>query len=391
MAEDFGAGFDVEALREQLPVLRDVVYLNSGTVGLTARPVLERLWQEVSLFESEGAVRYKEMQARLDAARARVAAFLGADADELAFTRNATDGVNLVAQGLDWREGDEVVISDEEHPAMDHPWHYLAARGGPRLRTFAVAPDPEQTLTNLRAALGPRTRLIACSHVSCISGTRLPAAAICDLARGRGILSFLDGAQAVGQFRVDVRALGCDFYTGNGHKWLHGPKGTGFLYLRRELLDAVAPVFVGAGSFEHAGAPNELRPVASAKRYEYGTRGYGAYAALPAAIDYLAGLGWDAVEARLAALAGYLKEKLRRLPGVTLLGPAGWAQSSALVSFSITGYCPEQAQTLLWERYRVRARAFVDRPLVRLSPAYFNNQADLDAALAAVRQMAAGG
>ena len=167
---------------------------------------------------------------------------------------------------------------------MNHPWHYLQARGGPKLRVFAIDPDPETTLANIRALLTPRTRIIASSHVSCQTGIRIPAKEVCDLARERSILVFLDGAQAVGQFPVDVKALGCDFYTSNGHKWLHGPKGTGFLYLRRERLDEVRPMQVGAGSFVRPVELNNIRLMPSAHRYEYGTRSYGTHAALPAAI-----------------------------------------------------------------------------------------------------------
>jgi cysteine desulfurase / selenocysteine lyase len=318
------------------------------------------------------------MQERMEAARVRVAAFLGAGPDELAFTRNATDGVNLVAWGLPWDPDDEVILSNEEHPAMNLPWHHLQASGGPRVKVFRVDPDPDVTLRNVKALITPRTRMIASSHVSCQTGTRIPARELCALAAEHDLLSLLDGAQAVGQFPVDVADLGCDFYVANGHKWLHGPKGTGFLYVKRSRLDRLRPTHVGAGTFERPIDLDGLRFVDSARRYEYGTRGYGTYAALTAALDWLEGLGWDRLERRMAHLARCLKDRLRALPAATLLSPDEWERSSALVSFSVPGSDSQAIQAYLWDTGRIRSRIFPDRPILRISTAYFNTEAELD-------------
>ncbi len=378
---------DIAALRKELPVLERVVYLNTGTAGIAAAPVMAKLWEEVSLFEAEGEVRYHEMQDRMDAARARVAALIGAAADEVTFSRNATDGVNLVAWGVQWKEGDEVIISDQEHPAMNHPWHHLQARGGPRVRMFAIDPSPETTLTNIRALLTPRTRMIASSHVSCQTGIRIPAKEVCDLGRERGILVFLDGAQAVGQFPVDVKALGCDYYTSNGHKWLHGPKGTGFLYLRRERLDEVLPMQVGAGSFVKPVDLKNIRLMPSAHRYEYGTRSYGTYAALTAAIDYLEGLGWNWLERRMAHLSGYLKARLAEVPTLKLLTPREWELSSALASFSMPGKSAQEMADFLWNTSKIRSRIFPEKAILRISPAYFNTESEVDLLIETLQRM----
>ena len=387
MNEQKQAAPDVAALRQELPVLEKVVYLNTGTAGIAAAPVLRRLWEEVAAFESEGEVLYHEMQGRMDVARERIAALVGAGEDEIAFTRNATDGVDLVAWGIRWQEGDEVIISDQEHPAMNHPWFHLQACGGPKVKMFAIDPDPEATLRNIRALITPRTRMIASSHVSCQTGIRVPAKEICTLAAEGGILSFLDGAQAVGQFPVDVKALGCDFYTSNGHKWLHGPKGTGFLYLRRDRLDEVRPTHVGAGSFVRPVDLKNYRLQPSARRYEYGTRSYGTYAALPAAIDYLAGIGWDWLEQRMAHLSGYLKARLPEVPTLTLLTPRRWDLSSGLVSFSIAGKTSQEMADFLANTSNIRSRTFPDRGILRISTAYFNTETELDLLLATLKQM----
>ena len=389
MAAGPDCDLDSAEIRKQLPALADVVYLNTGTAGIAARPVLDRLLEEIALFEQRGEVVYQVMQERMDAARARMAAYVGAGPDELAFTRNATDGINLVAWELPWRADDEVILSEEEHPAMTVPWHHLRDSGGPRVKMFRLDADPEKTLRNVESLITPRTRMIASSHVSCVTGARIPARALCALAAEHDLLSMLDGAQAVGQFPVDVAELGCDFYVGNGHKWLHGPKGTGFLYVKRSRLDQLRPTYVGPWSFERPIDLDNLRLASSAKRYEYGTRGYGTYSALTAALDWLEELGWDRLERRMAHLAGYLKDRLRTIPEVTLLTPEAWERSSALVSFSIPELDPREIQVYLWETGKVRARIFPDRPILRISTAYFNTEEELDLLVGLLRELVA--
>lgn len=378
MAAGQNGDLDIAEIRKHLPALENAVYLNSGTVGIAATPVLDRLLEEIALFEQQGEILYGPMQERMEVARARVAAYLGAGPNELAFTRNATDGINLVAWGLPWNADDEVIVSDEEHPAMTLPWYHLRGAGGPRIKTFRVDANPDTTLRNVKALTTPRTRLIATSHVSCQTGTRLPVRALCALAAERGLLSLVDGAQAVGQFPVDVVELGPDFYVGNGHKWLHGPKGTGFLYVKRSRLDQLRPTHVGAGAFERPLDLGDPRLVDSARRYEYGTRSYGTYSAMTAALDWFEGLGWGRLERRMQHLAGYVKDGLTAIPGIALLSPTAWEHASALVSFSIEGTDPRVVQSYLWETGKIRSRIFPDQPILRISTAYFNTEAELD-------------
>ena len=389
MSVDQVMGLDLVAIRKELPVLERCVYLNTGTAGLTAKPVLARLLEEVTVFEEEGEVIYHAMQDRMEKGRARIASYMGVGDDELTFTRNATDGINLVVWGLPWHDGDEVLVSDQEHPSMHNPWFHLQYSGGPRIKLFAVDVDPEVTLGNARARMTPRTRLLACSHVSCETGTRNPVKELAALATEHGAFSLIDGAQALGQFPVDVSSLGCDFYVGNGHKWLHGPKGTGFLYVRRDRWEDLRAMHVGSSSFDRPTDVNEMRLVQSAKRYESGTRSYGTYAALPAALDWLEGLGWDRIERRLAQLAGYLKERLTELPGATLLSPGSWERSSALVTFSMEGLQPVAMQEELWHRAKIRSRIFPFRPVLRVSTAYFNTEDEIDFLIATLRRMLA--
>ena len=381
-----GATYDVEAARAALPALRDVTYLNVGTEGIMAEPVLREHLRAVAWHETHGHYGQAAVLDLMEASRARLARLLDVSPDELALTTNATDGVNLVAFGLSWRPGDEVLMSDQEHPALTHPFFSLQRQGRVRVRIFRIAPGPDETEANFRAALTERTRLAAFSHVSCETGIRLPAERLCAAAAARGALTLLDGAQSVGQFPVHPRQIGADFMTGNGHKWLCGPKGTGLLYVASRHLADLLPVYVGSGSFtsahlserrydDLAGVVLDFEP--TARRYEYGTRNLGRFAALKTAIDYLAGLGWDAVWRHQAARAADLKRRLARLPGATVHTPADWEDSCGLVTVSFDGIGGEPLSRWLWQQGIIQRR--VTRPsAIRLSCAYFTDDGDLD-------------
>jgi isopenicillin-N epimerase len=288
-----------------------------------------------------------------------------------------------VVAGLDWSAGDEVLLSAEEHPAMLWPWTYLQQRRGVRLRRFPISADPERCLAAIRPLCGPRTRLIASSHVSTETGTRVPVGEIAAWARERGILTLFDGAQAVGDIPVDVGQIGSDFYAGNGHKWLCGPTGTGFLWGRLEQLARLSPAHVGAGSASTFAA-EELTLHASGKRFEYGTRDYARWVGMTAALDWLAALGGVAVIGeRLQELATYLRDAVRARPGWTLLTPPSWEQSSALTTFRIEGRKPASLQVgLEARRPRIITRQVPEHNALRISTHYFNDESDIEVLLA---------
>jgi selenocysteine lyase/cysteine desulfurase len=203
--------------------------------------------------------------------RQRVAALIGAQADEIAFTRNASDGINLVLAGLDWKPGDEVITTDEEHEAVNYPLLYLKNTKGLVIKRLPVSAEAKVMTERLEQARTERSRLVVMSFVTCESGTRLPAQAISGWAAERGLFSLLDGAQVSGVFPVDVRQIGCDFYTSNGHKWLSGPKGTGFFYGRADKLTALSPAHVGAGSLQKIDLQESIaEPFATGPRFEFG-------------------------------------------------------------------------------------------------------------------------
>jgi selenocysteine lyase/cysteine desulfurase len=384
---DSSVVLDLDSLRQSLPILKDVTYLNTGTVGIMPRPVLETHLAAISSYELGGHVAQAGAQQGYEQARSALARLIGASTANVALTRNATDGVDLVAAGIQIDSSSIALTTDQEHPAVILPWAAAERRGGARLELFSIGNTPDKALESFKKALKPETRIVIVSHVSCETGLRLPVEEICSICRERGILTLVDAAQSLGQFPVDVKAIGCDFMTGNGHKWLAGPKGTGFLYLSPGALPLVDPIHVGSGSVtpdfdrvalgEHpADADWEFEQAAS--KFEFGTRNWHTYAALPESIAYLERLGWSNIEAHCAELSFELKQRLTHEPGVTLYSPMDWGQSSGLVTFGFDDWNGVELSKRLWNEFNVIQRRVQVPNGIRISCAYFNTEADLD-------------
>jgi L-cysteine/cystine lyase len=252
---------DLDSLREQLPVLERVAYLNAGSVGPTPRGATDAVERELARARDEGRggkAYFEHALALAEGLRARVGGLLGCDPWEVALTGATTDGVNAVLSGLDLRPGDEIVTSDEEHPGLLAPLGLARSRRGIEVRVVPFG--------QVAAAVGPRTRLVACSHVSWIGGRVIDTAALaaCDSP------VLLDGAQGLGALPFDIRELGCDYYAASGQKWLCGPIGSGYLYVREELIDDLAPAAPGYGSLSDALRALDLPLVAGAARFDGG-------------------------------------------------------------------------------------------------------------------------
>jgi selenocysteine lyase/cysteine desulfurase len=389
--------FDLAAVRAQLPATDEVTYLNFGTEGIVAEPVLKGYLDVLSRFERFGHWERTRLAGEMGACRERVARLVNAAADEVTVTRNGTDGVSVVLGSFPWREGDELLIGSEEHPAVVYPAFALQTTRGVRVRRFSFAHDPEATLESFRTALTPRTRLAAFSHVSCETGLRNPAAELIALAHEAGAQVLLDGAQSVGVLEVDFPALGADYLTGSAHKWLCGPKGTGILVVRRDRLDGLTPAYVGGGSLDDGFPWTDLdRPETirvrfqpTAARFEYGMRNPAIYAGLSLAIDYLQGLGWEATRAHQRTLTGRLKARLSELPGVRLQTPLDWERSSAIVNLALDGVAGRDLSQALWNDHKIVQRAVREPNGVRISTGYCSSDEDHDRLIEALGRIAA--
>jgi len=374
-----------ERVRSAFPVLAEVTYLNVGTYGLMPESALNAFQAYQAEFERRGVASDGTFYRLTEEARQRIAALIGAQAEEIAFTRNATDGINLVLSGLDWRPGDEVITLNEEHEAMMHPLMYLSQTRGLKAVRLEASPDAQEMLARLDQALTASTRLVAMSLVSCETGTRLPASAISRWAAEHGLLSLFDGAQASGAFPVKVDLLGCDFYASNGHKWLSEPKGTGFFYGRKHRLPVLSPAHVGAGSLQRVDIPNgQAGLFATGQRFEFGTRAWALTAGLNASLDWFESLGWEAVYTHIATLSAYAKQRILAQPGLALLSPQPFEQSSGLVSFVVRDRQVGEVSTALREKYKIYVRVVPHYNAIRIATAHFNTPADIDQMLDAL-------
>ena len=355
------------ALRRAFPVLAHVAYLNAGTDGpvpsAAAVAAAERTQRELERGRSgpEHTDSLQEMAARL---RAAVMRLLGCGAGEVALTGSTTDGVNTVVQGLELAPGDEVLTTDEEHPGLLAPLAVARRRRGVEIR---VAP-----FERLAEGVGPRTRLIAASHVSWLTGRVLDTEAL----RATGVPLLLDGAQALGAVPVDVGALGCDFYAASGQKWLCGPDGTGYLYVRSERVEALQPPWPSYVSLDDPGRPADLVLHAGARRFDTGVIAGPATAWALAAIEVLEGAGWDWVLSRGPALADRLAGLIAQR-GIAV-APRG---RSTLVSWE-AGDTAATVERLAGEGFVVRG--LPGRPLVRASVGAWSSDEEIERLAAAL-------
>ncbi len=364
-------------IRDDFPILRQrvnghpLVYLDSAATSQKPRQVIEalvRYYEEYNANVHRGVYSIAERAtAEYEAARAKVARFIGAGGpEEVLFTRNVTEALNLVAYA--WgrahvRAGDEILTTEMEHHSNLVPWQLLAQERGARLRHIPFDDRGRLVLDDLDHLLTDRTKIVAVVHVSNTFGTINPVAEIARVAHSRGALVVVDGAQSTPHRPVDVQGLGADFFGFTGHKML-GPMGIGGLWGRRALLEAMGP-FLGGGEMisdvwlDHA-QWNELP-----WKYEAGTPSVGDAIALGAAVDYLERIGMDAVAAHERAITAYAVERLREIPGLRILGP-GVDERGGVVAFSMDGMHPHDvAQVLDTEGVCVRAGHHCTKPLHR--------------------------
>jgi L-cysteine/cystine lyase len=360
---------DIDRLRDEFAVLRRYAYLNAGSDGPVPSAALIAARAELERQASDGRfIAHFERRGQLATAlRAAYAGLLGCEPADVALTTSTTEGISIAVAGLQLGRGDEIVTSDEEHPGVLGPLQAAHEIGGATVR---VVP-----LHAVADAVGPATRLVACSHVSWVTGSVAPA----ELAE-LDVPVLLDGAQGVGAVPVDVRELGCDLYAGAGQKWLCGPDGTGMLYVSPGIRERLAPTTRSYGSFADPGPGLDAVLHADARRYDTPSLSAEAHAFAEAAIDTLAEAGWPAVHERGRTLAARLAEALAERGRA--VAPRG---DTTLVAFSSADAAGERDR--LAER-GVVVRDLPGRDLLRASVGAWNDEHDLERLLAALEQTA---
>ncbi len=401
-----GADFDVERIRDDFPILgrqiygKPLVYLDNGASAQKPRAVIDRLRQ---VYEEEysnvhrGAHFLSSLATdAFEQARSTVAAFINAGSDEeIIFTRNATEAMNLVAHsyaGAFLKEGDEILISAMEHHANIVPWQLLRDRLGLILKVAPIDDRGELLMEDFERLLGDRTRLVAITHCSNVLGTVNPAKEIVRLAHDRGIPVLLDGAQAAVHGKVDVRDLDVDFYAFTGHK-LYGPSGIGVLYGKAKLLDKMPP-YQGGGEMIETVSFEKATFKAAPHRFEAGTPPIAQAIGLGAAMDYVSGLGMDNIARHEAELLDYANERLAEIDGLRILGQV--PGKAAIVSFVVDGIHSYDVATIL-DRAGVAVRVghhcaeplmarFGVEATLRASFGLYNTRADVDTMVAALHK-----
>ena len=306
-----------------------LVHLQTGGVGAMPRPVFESMTAALAEVEADPAREtYGPGMAQLETVRAKAAALVNAEAEDIVLTTSATQAMFLIAQGLKFTHGDQVITTDHEHPGGRLGWDWAARRYGIEVITIPVAPDETDAraiVERFADRIAPRTRVLSFSHVLYTTGVKLPVVELCALAHEHGCWAVIDGAQGPGAMPVDVRALGCHAYAASGHKWLMGPKGTGFLYISPEMSGALDALPLAAGRQSGSNSTGIVNIA--------GLRGMGA------AINYVQALGPERIAAHNQALRRELHAELSRFNQVTIPAPADGPLTSANLSFCL----PESA------------------------------------------------
>ncbi len=384
---------DVQSIRNEIPVLANLTYLNTGWSGPPPRRVAQALKERVGLELEQGPTsRPVQEQGREIQAQARQAAarLLGADPSCVLVTRNTTEGLNIVLSGLDWRAGDEIITCNLEHGSVLMTSLALGKRHGVKVRVVELDPHDsvETILGKFEAAFTPRTRLIFVSHIEFSTGLRMPAQELARLAHDRGAEIMMDGAQTAGHIQLDVAATGMDYYSIPGQKWLLGYEGVGALFIRRELIETVHPA--------HSGGRAVIQPVdydnvqlndGDMEKFHGGSSSAPLQVAFVEAAKFIEEVGVDAIEDRNRMLAHRLKRQLSEVSGVHIYSPSDPALSSGLVAFSLVGWEPPAVVERLWDDYRIVVRQVGYPPGVRASLHFFNNEDEVDMLASAVKAL----
>jgi isopenicillin-N epimerase len=367
-------------LRKQFLIPADEIYLNNGTVGSSPAPVLRAVFDGYTSTEKMDETNPEDYPiwgyGPWNEFRDPLAAFVGCSRDEIALLRNATEANSYVANGIDLKPGDEVLMTDQEHPGGEQPWQLKAKRYGVVVKKITLpkpVKDGPQVLNLFNDAITPRTRVIFFSHITTVTGVVLPAKDICALARSKNILSAVDGAHVPGMMRLNVHDIGCDMYSASPHKWLQAPKGSGFLYVRDEQIDRVWNTIVTEGWNDKA-----IR----AERFQrIGSSNVPSLHGLRAAIQLANDIGMERIEQRQRALCDYmLAEMVKR-------GAESWTSPDpklrcAIATVNVPPIERAKLEDWLWKTKKIRIRGG-DPSKIRLSTPYYLSKQDIDRYLAA--------
>lgn len=375
-----------DMVRRQYPLRSEPVYFNTGGLGPAAYGTLDvfnRTMMELQTMSETG-------HSKFEPARATVAAFIGADPIELAFTRNATESNSIIAAGLKLKPGDEVIFESHAHPGGSFPWLNMQKVSGIKVKIFEPsAQSMQENLDRIAKLITKRTKVIQVSHITAPTGIKFNAKAIADMAHAKGIWFHVDGAQSLGMIPIDVHAMDCDSYASSGHKWLGAPHETGLLYIKASRLEEVIPYHIGAYSNKDYKLPDQFTYTPSAVRYEYGTRNAATVAAIAAAIDFHKAIGTQKIADYGHGLATYLQEGVRKIPKIEILTPADPTLRASMTTIRHTEIPWDKLNAYFGSEHKLRTRVVTEEGLnaVRISTHMYNNEEQVERVLHALRQL----
>ena len=362
-------------LRRQFLIPSDEIYLNNGTVGSSPGPVLRAVFEGYEACEKLNETDPEDYPiwgyAAWNQFRDPLADFVGCHRDEIALLRNATEANSYIANGLDLKPGDEVLITDQEHPGGEHPFDLKAKRYGIVVKKVTLprpVESPAQVLTLFSDAITPRTRVLFFSHITTFSGVVLPVKELCALARSKGIISAVDGAHVPGMMRLNLHELGCDLYSASPHKWLQAPKGSGFLYVRDEVIDRLWNTIATEGWDD-----TKLR----AERFQrIGSSNVPALWGLRASIQLANDIGMERIERRHRQLCDYI------LAGMMKRGATSWTSPDAsmrcaIATVNVPPLVRMDLEHWLWTTKKIRVRG-AEPSKLRLSTPYYLSKQEID-------------
>ncbi len=369
-----------QAIRMQFPLKEGQTYFNNGTLGPMPNSTLNAITDNLRYNAVQAAeTDYKGNGPQLltgyfkyEDTRKRIGALINADYDEIALTQNATFGMNYVANGLDLGKGDEIINTNQEHGGGFAAWQLLAKRRGCGYKQAIMpvpANDPQQIVEAIFKEVTPRTKVIAIPHIVSVYGVVMPVKEICERARDKGIFTIIDGAQAVGQVKVDMRDIGCDAYYSSLHKWLLAPAGSGILYVRKERMPEI---WATIASYNWDNQEDH-----GFRLMQNGTGNTALLAGLNAALDFYEAIGEERWLGRIKQLGDYLRAGLQQLDKVTIVSSTHPDMAAGITTYKVAGLSGPELQKRLWDEERLQPRS-VGKELLRHSVHIYNNEEEID-------------
>ncbi len=374
-------------IESQFNIPPDYHYLNTGTLGISPKYVIHSYQKAIELLNTKGA--YDQYKKQL---YQRMASFFKCEEQELALTKNVTEGNNIAAWALPLKKGDEVILSTHEHVGNAIPWLNRARIDGLKIVLVELGKNGTETLSNISQKVSSRTKVIAMPHIPCTIGHILPVKQIAKLANTLGAYSCIDGAHGAGMLSLDLRSMGCDIYSGCFHKWMLGPKGSGFVYIKQSLLSSLDTHFAGAysdnsWSFENAKLEFGGIRSDSAQRHAYGTQSDPIHAAVLSSIEFIEKLGVKKVEKTIRNKGKRLCEQLLELPELEVLASTQANENGGIVSFKPKRKdYREMYQNLSRQGFRIRAVPESSIDCIRVSTHIYNSDASIDQFVSAVKK-----